>query len=99
MFLDIWDCYKHDGETFWNRKLRGWEVDEVRELDFILKSVKLNGKKDELIWNPSKAPFTTNLVEWLENGCQQDKVSWCFFYGNLRYHQVFKSYYGSYIGQ
>lgn len=61
MFLDIWGCYDHIGEAFWNLKLRGWEVYEVMELESILKTMKLNSKVDELIWKPGNATFTSRL--------------------------------------
>lgn len=81
MFLDIWECNEHTREAFWNRKLRGKEVDEVMELESILKTVKLNGKADEVIWKPENASFTTKLgVEWLESESHQDIVTWNFLW-------------------
>lgn len=52
--IDLWSCYNHEGEVFWSRKLRPWEIEEVKYLDKIISSVKLNAKEDLLIWTPSK---------------------------------------------
>lgn len=51
------------------------------ELESILKTVKLNGKADEVIWKPGNASFTTKLgVEWLESESHQDIVTWNFLW-------------------
>lgn len=60
MFIDIWECYVHTGEAFSIRELRGWEVEEVRELESVLKTVNLNSKSDELIWKTEIALFSTD---------------------------------------
>lgn len=79
--VGIWDCYEHTGEAFWNRKLRGWEVEEIIELECILKTIKLNGKADELIWKPGNASFSTKTrLDWLMSDSKQEVVSWAFLW-------------------
>lgn len=48
--VDLWSCYNHEGEVFWSCKLRPWEIEEVKSLDNIISSIRLNAKEDLLIW-------------------------------------------------
>lgn len=54
-------------------------MEDVIELEIILKSVKLNGKADDLIWKPGNSSFSIKTgLEWLESKSLPDEVLWSF---------------------
>lgn len=59
VMMDLWSCYNHEEEVFWTRTLRAWEIEELKYLDEIISSIKLNSQDDSLLWIPSGKQFTT----------------------------------------
>lgn len=49
IMVDLWSCYNHEEELFWSRKLRPWELEELKILDSVITSIQLNSKEDSLI--------------------------------------------------
>lgn len=73
----LWECYDHEGEVFWSRQLRHWELEEVIPLNKVITSINLSAAEDTLIWTPYGKEFSTKdgLVLWNKSDVNED---WCW---------------------
>ncbi|XP_074374663.1 uncharacterized protein LOC141715077 [Apium graveolens] len=70
---DLWD-----EEVFWSRKLRSWELDELKELDKIVGSLQLSCNPDVLIWILLGDKFSCKAAYNLlsEEVAHSDRIQW-----------------------
>lgn len=59
---------------YWNRNLKGWEWEQVRELQNILDNVNLVDRHDYIIWKPVEGHYSTKMCQELV-GSNDVKVS------------------------
>ncbi|KAK1390219.1 hypothetical protein POM88_018397 [Heracleum sosnowskyi] len=77
IFVDLWDCYEHDSNVFWKRKLRSWEFDEMVTLHSIVRTIKLNPSDDILKWTQSKCGYSVKEgVQILQDDSLNNRVDW-----------------------
>lgn len=81
IFKDLWECYDHEEDIFWQRSLRSWEVESLQELSNIIHSRKLNSKDDLLIWKIEENPYTVSEgIDFLSRSRESQAMSWSFIW-------------------
>lgn len=81
IWVDLWSCYDHDSEVFWSRKLRQQELEEVKNLDYIISTIKLNSEEDCLLQTHNGKKFTSKegLEAWRKNE-SKERWQWNFIW-------------------
>lgn len=76
-FVQKWTKHPFAGKMFWSRNLRSWELDELQQIDKILKEVSLCTGNDQLFWSDSKSGYSVKqTIELLTP--HNVKVHWYF---------------------
>lgn len=84
IFKDLWDCYDHEGDIFWQRSLRSWELESLQELSNIIHSCKINKKEDLIIWKINESPYTVNQgIDFISRSRESQIMPWSFIW-NLK---------------
>lgn len=64
-------------DSSWERALRSWESEQAKEIENILKEIKLNPSEDKVIWKINMEAYSTkSCIEMLESSDPQFSGVW-----------------------